>query len=171
MAAQTVAVRRAAEKDLPDIAWINRQAFAGNRGSVQAAEDWVRCWLRAFPLYQYFVAEREGILVAYIGWQMHGGFCREEAVIELEQLAVDSRFWGTGIGSLLIRESVPALTDWVSQTNAATKEITFSVWPYTLNHAGMKTYEQFFEDGVMGMRLQYGDRAESMLRRRILLHR
>ncbi len=105
---EPVRVRAARESDLATIAAIGAESFSGLR-PLAAAERWVRaCW-GAQPRMRYWVAERSGMIVAYILWMEKGGF-RAEAVVELEQIAVRSTLRGAGIGGELIRRSLEELS-------------------------------------------------------------
>lgn len=165
-----VTVRRAEEKDLRFVALLNGRAFAGNRAMARAATQWVHCWWAAFPMYQYFIAEYNGEPVGYIGWQVHGGFLREQMVLELEQIATVPEYQNRGIASQLCEKTIPFIVEWAKAMNPQAKKVVLTVWAYTLNGAALRTYEKFFADGAQGMRIQYGDtKSESMLRGRIAL--
>lgn len=167
-----IVIRRTEERDLPAMADINADVFLGNRDHPKSAEEWMRCWFRAFPLYQYFVAEVDGEIGGYIGWQIHGGFLRAEPVIELEQLGVASKFQGKRIGPKLIDESIETVSGWLRTKNDRIEShISIIVWGYALNFNAMKVYAERFTEGVMGMRVQYGNRAENMLKWRIAMVR
>lgn len=168
---QEINIRRANESDILDIARINANVFLGHRDNPQAAEKWIRCLFNAFPLYQYFVAEYSGEITGYIGWQIHGGFLRSEPVVELEQIGVDPKFQGCGIGPKL-EDTIDEIVEWMKQNNTRIESnIYVVVWGYALNFNAMKIYAEKFSDGVQGLRLMYGERSENMLRWRIPLIR
>lgn len=166
-------VKRAERSDLPQIAMINAQAFAGNGGDLRTALRWVECWFRAFPLYQYFIVVVEGRIVGYIGWQIHGGFLRSDPVMELEQVAFLQEYQGKGLGPKLIAESLEMMKAWVcSEGSRDAQDVNLIVWAYDDNRNALTAYEKtLFTDGTRGMRLQYVNRgAELMLRGRIPLN-
>jgi len=163
----TITVRRATEADLPHIAAINAAVFLGDRDRIASALEWVTCWFRAFPLYQYFVVECDGKIAGYAGWQLHGGFLRAEPVVELDQIGIDRAYQGLGLAPLLMRECMQSLVDWAQEKNDRIEShVTFIVWGYTFNFNAMSVYAKHFGDGICGFRTQFGDRAESMLRLR-----
>ena len=164
-----ISVRRAKGSDLSCIARVNAAVFLGHKSEEESAQEWAKCLFRAFPLYQYFVATGAGGGVAgYIGWQIHGGFLRAEPVVELEQIGVDPAYQGKGCGSALLKESMKEVISWVrARNNRIESHITFIVWVYALNFNALSVYAKDFTDGVTGMRVQYGSRAENMLRMRV----
>jgi GNAT superfamily N-acetyltransferase len=163
-----VAIRRAEERDLPTIAAINISAFRGAGEDREQALRWANCLFRSFPLYQFFVAELDGVAVAYIGWEMHGGFRRKQPVIELEQLAVAQEFRGQKIAPALIDESLACVVGWIKSDNPhLTNSIKVIVWAYSDNLRAMEVYQKTFRDGTQGLRVQYDGRAEKMLRHEI----
>jgi len=100
-------IRPARGPELADIAGIGSESFTGLR-PMAAAERWVRaCWA-AQPRMRYWVAHRDGGILAYILWVEKGGF-RPEAVVELEQVAVRPSLRGQGIGGKLVRGSLDQL--------------------------------------------------------------
>ncbi|MDP4007340.1 MAG: GNAT family N-acetyltransferase [bacterium] len=158
-------VRRAGEQDLRAMAEINTASFAGNQGDVEKALEWVRCWFRAFPLYQYFVVQVEDKVAGYVGWQLHGGFLRSQPVIELEQVAVAEQFQGQGLAPRLCEETMDMVVEWVCAQNPHVQESVIAVvWVYTINDPALAVYARQFRDQVQGMRNQYGHRSENMLR-------
>ncbi len=162
-------VRKAEEKDIPEIARINSMVFLGNRDNQAAAEEWASALFRSFPIYQYFVAEVRGKIAGYIGWQIHGGFLRPEPVIELEQIGVDPRLQGLEIGPEL-EDTVFNVIEWVKSKNSRIESNIFVfVWGYSLNFNALKIYAEKFNEGVKGLRIVYGERPENMLRWRIPL--
>jgi ribosomal protein S18 acetylase RimI-like enzyme len=97
-------VRRAQEDDLDGIAKIGAEAFGGLR-PVERGRAWVSaCW-RGAPRLQYWVIEGRPGLLGYVLWVEKGGF-RDEAVVELEQIAVSASARGRGIGSQLVLQSL-----------------------------------------------------------------
>jgi GNAT superfamily N-acetyltransferase len=168
MAEEKIVIRRAEEKDLPRIAAVNSGVFLGDRDLPSGALDWATCWFKAFPLYQYFVVEVDGVVAGYAGWQMHGGFHRAEPAVELDQIGVDPKFQGRGLGPELTARSMREIIAWVQASNTRIEShITFLVWAYALNFNAVSVYAKTFTDGVRGCRIQFGDRAENMLRVRV----
>lgn len=160
-------IRRAEEKDLSSIARINATVFLGDRDRPDSAARWIDCWFRAFPLYQYFVIERESAVVGYAGWQVHGGFLRAEPVIELDQIGIDPKMQGKGIAPLLMRECIDTLVAWTQETNDRIEShVTFVVWGYSFNFNALSVYGKNFSDSAQGFRIMFGERAETMLRLR-----
>ena len=165
---EDILMRRAAEADLARIAAINTSVFLGDRDRPESALEWVGCWFRAFPLYQYFVIEIDGVLAGYAGWQIHGGLHRSEPVIELDQIGIDRAYQGRKLAPQLMQECMRELVEWMQQKNDRIEShITFIVWGYTFNFNAMSIYAKQFGDGVCGFRTQFGSRAESMLRLRV----
>lgn len=161
-------VRRAEKKDLPAIANINAEVFAGDRDNPESAKKWMRCFFNAFPLYQYFVIEVRGVIAGYIGWQFHGGFLRSSPVIELEQIGISRKYQGKKLGQKLANESIKEVVRWCRKNNNRIEShIYLIVWGYAHNFNAMKLYYEVFTEGVMGMRRQHGDRAENMLRLKV----
>lgn len=166
-----VTIRRAETSDVLRIGEINAKVFLGHRDNPQAGATWTMCLLNAFPVYQFFVAEVDGKVAGYIGWQIHGGFMRPEPVVELEQLGVDPEFQGRGMGPML-EETIFTVIELIKQINTRIESYIYvSVWSYALNLNAMKIYAEKFNEGVQGFRRMYGDRAENMLRWRIPLIR
>lgn len=163
-----VIVRRAEEKDLPAMAEINANVFAGDRDNKESAEKWMRCLFNAFPLYQYFVIEVESAIAGYIGWQFHGGFLRSAPVIELEQIGISKNYQGQKFGPKLTDESMKEVVKWCRiNNNRIESHIYVIVWGYAHNFNAMKVYFEKFTEGILGMRRQHGDRTENMLRLKI----
>jgi len=163
-----VNIRRATELDVPHIARINAGVFLGDRGDLEGSAEWVSCWLKAFPLYQYFVIEYNNVFAGYAGWQLHGGFHRAEPVIELDQLGIDPSHQGRQLAPQLTKHSMREISQWIKEKNTRIEShITFVVWAYALNFNALSVYAKDFTDGVCGMRTQFGSRAENMLRIRM----
>jgi GNAT superfamily N-acetyltransferase len=168
----SICIRPAQESDLVRIAAINTEVFLGDRDKLESAQEWIRCWFSAFPLYHYFVIEVEGRVAGYAGWQAHGGFQRPEPVIELDQIGIDKAYQSQGLAPQLVQECTRQLVEWVQHKNERVEShVTFVVWAYTLNFNAMNVYAKQFVDGVCGFRTQFGQRAESMLRLRVPLTR
>ena len=160
-----VVLRPAREEDAAAIAAINSTVFLGDRDKVEGAQEWVACWMRAYPLYHYFVLEAGGAVAGYAGWQLHGGFHRAEPVIELDQIGVDPKHQGRGFGPQLTAYCMAELARWLKTKNTRIEShITFVVWAYALNLNAVSVYAKSFTDGPSGFRIQFGQRAENMLR-------
>jgi len=97
-------VRRMTKKDIEDVVEIAALSFHGMRDR-EKGRKWIECNFNCYPRMQYFIAEEDGRVVGYILWVEKGGF-REEAVLELEQIAVRPECRGRGIGTALIKESL-----------------------------------------------------------------
>ena len=94
-------VRRASSEDIDAVSSIHREAFSRQRDS----ERWVTATMAAAPrMLAYVVVIDEGV-AGYIFWAQKSGI-RPAAVIELDQIAVLSRFRGCGLGEQLIRRSL-----------------------------------------------------------------
>src|SRR5688500_5170809 len=94
-------VRRASSEDIDAVSSIHREAFSRQRDS----ERWVTATMAAAPrMLAYVVVIDEGV-AGYIFWAQKSGI-RPAAVIELDQIAVLSRFRGCGLGEQLIRHSL-----------------------------------------------------------------
>lgn len=114
-------VRPATESDLAGIAAIGGASFSGLRPPAQG-ERWVRaCW-GAHPRLRYWVAEVGGAPVGYILWMEKGGF-REQAVVELEQVAVRPSDRGKGYGGDLVRRSLQQLSHAIESEGRAVKVV------------------------------------------------
>jgi GNAT superfamily N-acetyltransferase len=161
-----ISIRPAKEEDVSGIAEISIQAFRGHGGSIEAAERWVRCWMGAYPAYQYWVAESGGRVAGFISWRSEGAFMRPEPVIELDQLAVHSDFRNQGIGGKLIGQSLDEFLAWIQGNNPRLgNQVTAVVWVYALNPGAIKTYSAAHFLEVSGYRDQYGAGEIMMIRR------
>lgn len=163
-----VLLRRAEQRDLASIARINSMVFLGDRDREEGAREWIESLFKSYPVYQYFVVEQDVIVVGYAGWQMHGGFHRAEPVIELDQIGIDPVHQGKQLAPQLTRYGMRELAEWLKKKDDRIEShIAFIVWVYALNFNAISVYAKDFTDGVCGVRTQFGQRAEVMLRVRL----
>jgi N-acetylglutamate synthase-like GNAT family acetyltransferase len=93
-------IRHATQNDIERIAQIYLTCFPNERSHML----WVKSSLCSFPRAVYYVVEHQGIITGYILWCVKNGF-RDSAIAELEQVAVDPKYSGAGIGRRLIEDS------------------------------------------------------------------
>jgi ribosomal protein S18 acetylase RimI-like enzyme len=107
------------EDDIEAVSNIHSQQFSRQKDSVR----WISCNFSAFPRIMIFVARDEkDKVIGYIQWIQKSGF-RQEAVFELEQIAVLKDKQGKGIGTLLIEKSLKYLKDYLTDTNSTLKAV------------------------------------------------
>lgn len=112
-------IRQFEGTDLLATAAVHRAAFARQ----QMSYEWVECNAKSYPKSQLFVAESEAKdIVGYIHWCQKSGF-RQEVILELEQLAVHPSCQGEGVGTRLIKESLPKVQAQLKTRNARIKHI------------------------------------------------
>lgn len=87
--------------DLSQTAKIHKETFIRQTLSY----EWLECTLKAFPRMLSYVAIINGMVAGYIIWSQKSGF-RPEAIMELEQLAVQPTLQSQGIGKALIKQSL-----------------------------------------------------------------
>ena len=104
--------------DLEDAAQVHKLAFPRQKYSF----EWLQCNLNAAPRFLNFVAVVNDQIVGYIIWVQKSGF-RSEAVVELEQLAVEPNFQGQGIGRKLIKESLSLVKEHLVKNGSTLKHI------------------------------------------------
>lgn len=113
-----VIIRKMIDEDIEQVALVHQRAFPRQHDN----RTWIECNYRAYPRMRYFVAETEGQIVGLIHWTEKSGF-RPEAVLELEQLAVDPDFQGQGVGKQLILRSLPQVNRCIRERGARLKHI------------------------------------------------
>lgn len=104
--------------DLKGAANVHKLTFERQKNSY----EWMQCNLNAFPRVLSFVVEKNDEIIGYIIWGQKSGF-RDEAVVELEQLAVLGNFQGQGIGRKLIEQSLPFVKYNLSLNGSTLKHI------------------------------------------------
>lgn len=114
-------VRRAALPDFDAIVSIHREAFPRQIDS----ENWVRASLVAAPRIIAYVLSHEREIAGYLFWVQKSGI-RPAAVVELDQIAVSSKFRGRGLGARLIRESFTLLRAELAANGQEVKSILVS---------------------------------------------
>ncbi len=112
-------IRPLKHNDIEKAAKVHKTAFLRQKLS----NEWIESNSKAFPRVQYYVAENQGNeIVGYIHWSQKSGF-RQEVVLELEQLAVLPKYHGKGIGTKLIKESLPLINCQLASRGAKIKHI------------------------------------------------
>lgn len=132
-----ILIKRAEQNQVKGIAEITSQCFSGLK-DLSMAQQWTNCNFQAYPRMQYFVAQEGDKILGYILWKEKGGF-RKQAVIELEQIAVDLKYRGQGIGTKIIIESLIKIKDYLKIRGASLKLI--EVTTGTTNQA-QKLYQK-----------------------------
>jgi ribosomal protein S18 acetylase RimI-like enzyme len=97
---------------------VHQQAFVRQKQSLQ----WLESSLNAFPRFLCFVAEEQARVVGYILWAQKSGF-RDQAVLELDQVAVLPAEQGRGIARRLIDESLPLVKQQLSRQGSTLKHV------------------------------------------------
>lgn len=111
-------VREMLDSDLEAAAQVHQINFVRQRDSLK----WLSCNLKAAPRFMSYVAEVDGLVVAYIIWAQKSGF-RPQAVVELEQLAVLPDWQGQGIATGLIKQSLQMLKQHLADNSSQLKHI------------------------------------------------
>jgi predicted N-acetyltransferase YhbS len=93
-------IRLATEHDLDSISQVYSKCFPNERNHLL----WIKSSFNSFPRGVYYVVEQQSVIAGYILWCVKNGF-REATIIELEQVAVDPEYSGTGLGRGLIADS------------------------------------------------------------------
>jgi ribosomal protein S18 acetylase RimI-like enzyme len=90
------------------------------------SSQWVHCNFSAFPRVMIYVArDEQDRVIGYVQWLHKSGF-RQEAVIELEQIAVLQSQQGAGVGTQLITESLASIKGFLADAGATLKAILVS---------------------------------------------
>jgi ribosomal protein S18 acetylase RimI-like enzyme len=108
-------------KDIDQVAQIASQCFSGMK-QFKSAKCWVNCNFRAFPRFRYFVAKDRNLVLGYILWLEKGGF-RDQAVLELEQIATSPSYRNGGLATRLINESLSKIQNELRQRGSTLKII------------------------------------------------
>ncbi len=120
-----IVIKKLKNKDIPFVSKIVSENFSQLK-DIKKAKRWVTCNFLAFPREQYFVAELKKEIIGYILWSEKGGF-REEAVFELEQIAVTEKFRGRGVGTALILKSLSEVKKYLKKRKSKLKMVIVSV--------------------------------------------
>ncbi len=100
------------------MALVHHEAFSRQTMS----EKWIVCNFQAFPRIRQFVALLEGEVIGYIQWVEKSGF-RKEAVLELEQIAVQASRRGQGVGTALIQQSLAMIQEALALRGSTLKHV------------------------------------------------
>jgi ribosomal protein S18 acetylase RimI-like enzyme len=111
-------VRAMQSVDMDAVAELHSDAFQRQFSSRQ----WVACNFQAYPRILIFVALQDDVIVGYIQWIQNSGF-RKEAVIELEQIAVNASLRGQQIGTQLIKKSLHLVNCYLQSKGSILKSI------------------------------------------------
>jgi ribosomal protein S18 acetylase RimI-like enzyme len=115
-------IRPFEKEDLIGTSEVHKVVFIRQKMSL----NWIECNSNAYPKTQIFVAEsKDKHIVGYALWSQKSGF-RSEVVLELEQLAVHPTYQGMGIGSKLVRESLPQVQEQLKTRDAKIKHVIVS---------------------------------------------
>lgn len=99
-----ILVRKMKKADVRAAARVHAASFPRQ----QRSRTWLRANLAATPRTSLWVATQGGSIIGYIIWTQKSGF-RQHVILELEQIAVAPAHRGAGIGSALIRKSLPSI--------------------------------------------------------------
>ena len=113
-----IAIREMQSPDITDVAVAHEQSFPRQNNS----QKWIECNFNAYPRILIYVAECDASIVGYIQWIQKSGF-RNEAVIELEQIAVLEEYRGKGVGRVLILESLDLVKKHLKNCESVVKSI------------------------------------------------
>lgn len=116
------------ENDLDKVSAVHANAFPRQRHS----KEWLSCTFKASPRTLCFVIEQDNQVQGYIIWAQKSGF-RPEAVIELEQIAIDPSQQNKGLGQYLIEQSLSQVKDQLYFLGSKVKHVLVST--RTDNHA------------------------------------
>ncbi|MDA8646698.1 GNAT family N-acetyltransferase [Porticoccaceae bacterium] len=86
---------------------------------------WLSCTLKAAPRTLCFVIEQGHQIQGYIIWAQKSGF-RPEAVVELEQIAIDPSQQNRGLGQLLIEQSLQQVKEQLGSVGSSVKLVLVS---------------------------------------------
>tara|TARA_R110000764_G_scaffold57147_1_gene124456 strand:- start:722 stop:1195 length:474 start_codon:yes stop_codon:yes gene_type:complete len=111
-------IRYMMHADLDAAATVHQLAFTRQKHSLQ----WLEASLNAAPRFLSFVAQEQDRIVGYILWAQKSGF-RDQAVLELDQIAVLPELQGIGVGRGLIDESLPLVKAQLASQGSAVKHI------------------------------------------------
>jgi ribosomal protein S18 acetylase RimI-like enzyme len=111
-------IRPMDETDIDAVAVLHSDAFQRQFSS----REWVSCNFQAYPRILIFVAIHADEIVGYIQWIQKSGF-RKEAVIELEQIAVQTALRGQQIGTQLIKESLSLVERYLQAKSSVLKSV------------------------------------------------
>ena len=114
----SVIIRPMEEKDLSKAAEVHSKALPRQTYSL----EWISSSYRSSPRCLCYVAEKDQQISGYILWLQKSGF-RADAVIELEQIAVDPQLQGQGIGTALIKDSIVDVGKVISVFGSAIKHV------------------------------------------------
>lgn len=158
-------VRPANKNDINAIANLDRSGFNGNQPKG-VAEKWIETHFnRQHGQYQYFVFEKDGRVISFIGWELLGGFARAIPTIELQKFATHPDYRGQGIGKQLMLESFEKMKEWVKKNQPDASQMHVVVWVAKHNENARKLYDLICNEGIKGERNMYGpDKDEIMLR-------
>ena len=114
-------VRSMSEDDLGEVAMVHTNAFTRQRHS----KAWLSCTLKAAPRTIFFVIEQDDQIQGYIIWAQKSGF-RSEAVVELEQIAIDPSQQNRGLGQFLIEQSLQQVKERLRSLGSNVKHVLVS---------------------------------------------
>ena len=109
------------ENDLDKVAIVHANAFPRQGHS----KEWLSCTYKASPRTLCFVIEQNNKIQGYIIWAQKSGF-RPEAVIELEQMAIDPSQQNKVLGHSLIEQSLLQVKDQLSSLGSRVKHVLVS---------------------------------------------
>jgi ribosomal protein S18 acetylase RimI-like enzyme len=111
-------VRPMEESDIEAVSEVHRAAFPRQEHS----NDWISCNFAAYPRMQFFVADDGSHIKGFILWTQKSGF-REQVILELDQIAVNPNDHGRGLGTILIRDSLPLVKKQLASRGATLKHL------------------------------------------------
>ena len=114
-------VRIMEKSDFDMVAKVHSNAFQRQ----QRSREWLSCSFEAYPRIICFVLEQGNQIQGYILWAQKSGF-RPEAVIELEQVAIDPSQQNKGLGQHLISHSLVQLKKILLSSGSSIKHILVS---------------------------------------------
>jgi len=106
-------------KDTNLVANIYLNCFKGMRNPAEVRK-WIKLRHNSYPSSQFFVGTLGKTIVGYILWTELGGF-RENAVFELEQIAVAPDYQHRGFGRMIIKESLKLISLYLKRRGSKLK--------------------------------------------------
>ncbi|HEU5280800.1 MAG TPA: GNAT family N-acetyltransferase [Gammaproteobacteria bacterium] len=121
-------------EDVDAVSKIHAEQFVRQNNSQQ----WITCNFAAYPRIMLFVARDEkDKVIGYIQWIQKSGF-RKQAVFELEQIAVSGKNQSCGVGTLLIKQSLEQIKNYLRDSHSSLKAVLVST---RTDNAAAKLYE------------------------------